>query len=671
MAFAMNIRSRVLGSALLAVAATLACVAMLWIGASRSLAADAEQEKVQATSRAIANMLLLTQEYALHFEQRAAEQWQNEHASLTHVLSAAVQSGDSSPAHLAMRSSAADLPGLFARLTELAALPESALAERRRELVVDQLLNRTQGLADSAYRWSREAAAAEQAARRWLRIGGALALLLLLAAAIAQPIVVWRRVLRPLSVLERTAAAIERGDLSARCASTAQDELGRASRRFDAMTSALGERGELLQRSEQRLRAIADNMPALITQIDASERYTFVNAYIERALGIDPATLTGKTMREVCGERLYARTAGSIHLALTGENATFETQLAVGGARRHFQSNYIPDIGDDGKVRGFYGISFDVTERKESELRQAAGERRLRTITDNLPVLIAYIDSEHRFRFCNATCEKWFGLPASGVEGRAVAEVLGDDLYAQRRPFIARALAGERVESEQDVMLAGGTRHLHALYIPHQEEGRTLGLYALISDVTAGKQAEAKLLQMARFDSLTGLANRRQLEERLPEAMARARRSGAPMALLFLDIDHFKSINDTQGHAAGDDVLKQFALRLRDTVRVTDTVARLGGDEFVVVIEALHGADEAAHVAGKIVTAMRRPWLLAGRSLTATTSIGVAGYDGAEIASAALMARADAALYEAKKAGRDGWCVHQPIAPRLPALVRV
>ena len=651
----MNIRTRVLVSAALAVAATFCCGVLLWIGASRSVAADAEQERVQAASRAIAGLVTLTNEYALHSEPRAAEQWQRQHEALVLTLSAPVQSGESSAARLALRTSIGELRALFRGLTELTAQAAAPLTQRRRDLLVDQLLARTQALTDAAYRWSREAASAEQAARRGLRIGGAGALLLLLGAALAQPIVVWRRVLRPLAVLERAAAAVERGDLTARCASTARDELGRVARRFDAMTLALGERSAALHHSEQRLRAIADNLPALITQVDAGEHYTFVNDYIERGFGVHRDAITGKSMREICGARQYAEYAPHIRAALQGQQTAFETRLVVRGALRHFHSNYIPELGNAGEVRGFYAISFDVTERKESEMRQAASEQRLRMIADNLPVLIAYIDSGQRYRYSNATYEKWFGVQAEPLEGRLVVDTVGAELYAPHRPFIERALAGERVESEQLVPLPGGARHLHALYVPHQENGVTLGLYSLITDVTEIRRSEAELMRLARIDSLTGLPNRRQFDERLVEAMARSRRTRAPLALVFLDIDHFKTINDSLGHAAGDAVLKEFARRLKSTVRATDTVARLAGDEFVIILDPIHADADAEHVARKITLAVRADFPIGGNTLKVTTSIGVALFPGDTTSSGELMARADTALYEAKSAGRDGY----------------
>jgi PAS domain S-box-containing protein len=443
----MTVRARILAAAALAVAATLICSLLLAVGAARSIAADAEQEKTQAAMRGIAALLTLAQEYALHLEPRAAEQWRREHARLMLRLGDPVQSGEASMARRTLRQSATELPGLVDRLTEVAAQPESEFAARRRELLIDQLLARTQGLADAAYRWSREAAAEEQAARRWLRIGGALALALLLASTLAQPLVVWRRVLRPLATLERAAAAIESGDYSMRCASRERDELGRLSRRFDAMAEALGARSRELELShasldlevearrlsEQHLQAITDNVPALITHVDAERRYTFVNAYLRR-VGLDPANFLGRSMREACGERLYARFAGHVDAALAGTSVAFETALSVDGAKRDFQTDYIPERAADGTVRGFYAISFDISARKASEQALLASRQQLRTIADNLPVLIAYIDREHVYRFVNATYTEWFGQPVAQVEGRRVADIVGAAIYEQRRP---------------------------------------------------------------------------------------------------------------------------------------------------------------------------------------------------------------------------------------------
>ena len=152
---------------------------------------------------------------------------------------------------------------------------------------------------------------------------------------------------------------------------------------------------------------------------------------------------------------------------------------------------------------------------------------------------------------------------------------------------------------------------------------------------------------------MTGLPNRFQLNEKLEEAVARAKRSTRAVAVMYLDIDHFKQINDSYGHAVGDAVLVEFAQRLLQCVRVTDTVARLAGDEFIIVLEQLHSADEPRQVANKIIDAMMLPWWINGQALQPTTSIGIAYAQKSDMAAEDLLNLADRSLYEAKRAGRN------------------
>jgi len=166
--------------------------------------------------------------------------------------------------------------------------------------------------------------------------------------------------------------------------------------------------------------------------------------------------------------------------------------------------------------------------------------------------------------------------------------------------------------------------------------------------------AEDRLRHRAEFDPLTDLPNRASFAERLQQAMARATRSSRT-AVLFLDIDHFKNINDTLGHAAGDELLKVFAARMRDCVRQSDMVARLAGDEFTIILEGLRDATDATTLANKLVQALRAPTVLAGKLYEITTSVGVALWNADDANDAALLQRADAALYEAKRRGRNGY----------------
>lgn len=294
----------------------------------------------------------------------------------------------------------------------------------------------------------------------------------------------------------------------------------------------------------------------------------------------------------------------------------------------------------------------DVTALKESARRLEASERRLRTITDNLPVLIGYIDHAERYRFANATYEEWFALPPQRILGRTVREVMGEAFYPEHQQLQQRNLAGETVRFEMTIPTAGGMRTLEITRIPDIHFGVFNGVYVLGTDVSATRLHEEELDKLARIDTLTGLPNRRAYQERLEAALQRAQRNAQGMALMFLDVDHFKQVNDSLGHAAGDAVLHEFAQRVKAAVRVTDTACRLAGDEFTVILEGLKSPREATLVAAKILKAFERPFVLEQGERMVSTSIGVAYADSFPADAAALAAEADKALYAAKSAGR-------------------
>jgi diguanylate cyclase (GGDEF)-like protein len=181
-------------------------------------------------------------------------------------------------------------------------------------------------------------------------------------------------------------------------------------------------------------------------------------------------------------------------------------------------------------------------------------------------------------------------------------------------------------------------------------------LYGRLTDALSVAQTlQEHLTYRAENDSLTGLPNRALFYDRLETAIVRGRRSKKLMALLYLDIDNFKKINDGLGHAAGDDLLRSFARRLLQCVRASDTAARLGGDEFTIILENLASQEAAQCVIDKLMTALRRPY--GADNIHATASIGIAYFAGEEIKADGLLHRADAALYRAKHRGRNGYCI--------------
>lgn len=661
----MRIRTQLHLILTLAAAVVLVVAGLAWQSRRAAHEAEAEQERSRNLARHAAALLLLTQEYPRYFEDRVAEQWRERHGALVVELGLPASPAGEWAGLDELRESARRLPVLFDLLAGLTEAPETAFTARRAEFLVDQMINETQGLADGIYRWSREAAVVQQAAAqryRWISVSS---LGLLVALLLGQSFVIARRMVGPLTRIERAVAAVESGDLSVKVGLDSDDELGHLARGFDSMTSSIAERrdelrGEMQRRvaSEQRLTDITNNIPALIGYFDADLHLGFANGPALRRFGLDPARIGEYTMCSALGDDVYAQHEPFLPQVLAGERVTLDAESVRHGGSVHFQVHLLPDVEADGRVVGFYAMTFDVTALKQAEAARAAGELRLRTITDHLPALISYVDEHHVIRFCNGTYRAWLGVDPSELIGKPLSDAIGPAVYAQRRAQLERALRGERVEFEVASTVRGASRHLRTEYIPDVgADGHVAGVYALSADITALKEAEARMSEQARRDALTGLPNRRQLNERLDEALARSRRSGRPLALMFLDIDHFKAINDTHGHQGGDVVLQEFARRMLGSVRSTDTVARLAGDEFVVVLEGLNIGPEAEQVARKILGGMKPPFAVGGTALPVTTSIGVVVSNGGPEDGASLMSRADEALYRAKRSGRNTFAV--------------
>ncbi len=304
----------------------------------------------------------------------------------------------------------------------------------------------------------------------------------------------------------------------------------------------------------------------------------------------------------------------------------------------------------------------------EDALRES--EERLRLVANSVPALISYIDRKQRYRFSNRTYEDWFGIAHEGMLGRTVREVFGAESYALLQAQLERALAGEQVEFESISGEGDSRRHLQLAYVPHLSPGgEVLGLYVLGSDVTALKNAQEELRGaaaelarnavrlefLAHHDTLTELPNRANLQERLGQAVSLARRHSNRIALLFVDLDHFKLVNDSLGHGAGDALLQAVAVRFRASVRQEDMVARLGGDEFCVLLEDIDGPQDAGAVAQKLLAELARPYRIGAQELYVAASIGIAclPQDGLEVET--LLKNADIAMYRAKELGRNNF----------------
>src|SRR3954469_13455823 len=313
------------------------------------------------------------------------------------------------------------------------------------------------------------------------------------------------------------------------------------------------------------------------------------------------------------------------------------------------------------------------TEAAEGALRES--EARMRLVANSVPALISYLDREQRYRFSNLTYDDWFGIAHQSMHGRTMAEVFGEEAYERMRGNVERVLAGEEVQFEFTTAEGGRRRTLQVAFVPHlaredeDEAGAVLGFYMLANDVTQLKRAQEDLryaaiqLQhdarrlefLAHHDTLTGLPNRAMFSERAREAVAHARRHQKTSALLFIDLDNFKAMNDTLGHDVGDALLKIISSRLRASVRGDDFIARIGGDEFCVLLQDIADPREAASVAQKLLHELNKPYRIGEHQVSSGASIGIAcvPQDGDDVAT--LLRLADLAMYRAKELGRNGY----------------
>lgn len=284
----------------------------------------------------------------------------------------------------------------------------------------------------------------------------------------------------------------------------------------------------------------------------------------------------------------------------------------------------------------------------------ATSEAQLRLILDNMPTVVCEVDLEGRIRFANRQYHDFYGLGNQSATGRRIGDIAGVDAQDRYLACVPALRQGQSLVYEKAVRLPDWREvHIEVHIVPGRSaSGEVDRAYAMISDITARKQVEAMLTQQAVTDTLTGLPNRRLLMDRLQQAMAQAERNSHGLAVLYLDLDGFKAVNDHQGHAAGDELLKLVAARLSASVRAGDTVARLGGDEFVVLLDPCDAIHDAEAVAVKLIAALESPFTLRNRPVGVSASIGISLFpeDGSD--PTGLLAYADRGLYAAKSAGK-------------------
>jgi diguanylate cyclase (GGDEF)-like protein/PAS domain S-box-containing protein len=346
---------------------------------------------------------------------------------------------------------------------------------------------------------------------------------------------------------------------------------------------------------------------------------------------------------------------------LRGELARFEVEYRVrdkrGDWRWILDRGSIVERGLDGRPLRMAGTFKDMTAHKETESKL----RLWATVFKSIDEGVIIIDPVGHIQAVNPALCRMTGWTAEELVGHSMAKLESSELPPETYLALRQALESEgRWQGELPQTRKDGS-HLTAwidFNAVRDEQGRLSHFVAVLSDITRRKESEEELRYLANYDTLTGLPNRSLFQQKLESALQEARHSGNRVALLFGDLDQFKQVNDTLGHAVGDLLLQEASRRLLGSVRRVDTVARLGGDEFTVLLHEVASQEAVVRVADRIMRAFQQPFVLDTQELDISTSLGISLYpdDGGD--GQTLLKHADTAMYEAKEKGRSCYCFY-------------
>jgi diguanylate cyclase (GGDEF)-like protein/PAS domain S-box-containing protein len=394
-------------------------------------------------------------------------------------------------------------------------------------------------------------------------------------------------------------------------------------------------------------------------------RHVLWNPAMERFTGLAARDVLGRSALQVFPELKEQGIAGLLERALAGETVTAPDvpHRRPGVASTTWLSGtYSPHRDDGGRIVGVVGVLRDVGDRRREERAASGASAQLRLLVEQSPAGM-FVLQDDRFRFVNPRLSAILGFTAEELyELPSIEKIVAEDdreLFAEqlrlrlegdrrtlRHHFRSIRKDGESIEAE----ITGTAADV---------DGRP-ALLGTLTDVTDRKRSEARIAEQVYHDPLTKLPNRVLFLERLELALAQARRHGRRLAIVYLDLDRFKLVNDTRGHSAGDALLQSLALRLKRRLRQVDTLARVGGDEFVILMPDARPAQEMTAVAQKLLEAVSRPFQIGGQPLRISASLGIASFPDDGESAETLMRNADVAMYRAKELGRNNFQLCTP-----------
>ena len=427
-----------------------------------------------------------------------------------------------------------------------------------------------------------------------------------------------------------------------------EQELLEARQRAEATSAAL-------DKSERFIRTVADAMPSMISHWDRQLRCQFANKPFTEWFGRTPQEMVGLSLSTVVGDSVFERNAAFVQGVLAGAQQEFERAIVrPDGSLGHVLAHYIPDLDSHGQVQGFFALATNITRLREAD----AAIRLSASVFDATAEGIMVTDTAATIVSVNPAFTTLTGYTAQEVN-RHNARILKSERHGAAffSAMFQQLQATKLWQGEVWNKRKNGSVFLARLCISAlcDEAGVVHRYVGVFSDITEHWDKAQLVQHMALHDGLTGLPNRMLLMERLGQLLVQAARESRHIALMFLDLDGFKWINDNQGHAIGDLALKTVSTRLLGLLRNSDTVARVGGDEFVILLDNPESQEKVALVAARVIELVNAPLQLDAVTAHVGVSIGIAIFQQDGTSAAALLKRADEAMYAAKKSGKNAF----------------
>jgi diguanylate cyclase (GGDEF)-like protein/PAS domain S-box-containing protein len=433
-------------------------------------------------------------------------------------------------------------------------------------------------------------------------------------------------------------------------------------------------RFELAHDHDARFRTLVQNAPMVTMLVSPDGVVESVSGALTRMLGHDPEHVEGRPLTELVDPADHQPVEAWLDRASTGASAANPATVTV-GLRRQGRDDLVPfelsvvNLIDDPTVGGYVVTGHDVSDRVAVELELRETLSLLTATLDATADGILVVQGDGRLASFNPRFVEMWGLSDAILEeGDPTTIAFLREQLASPEAFAARVeeIYADPEGESFDVLSFKDGRVFERISKPQLIDGRVLGRVWSFRDVTDRKRLEDRLSYQAYHDPLTGLGNRALFQDRLELALGRTVSDQRPLAVLFLDVDNFKLVNDSLGHFAGDTLLQSIAEVLVGCLRKDDTAARIGGDEFGIIVEGITHPDQVVTLANRILDAVREPLIIGTEDVRPTVSIGYT-FSGPDLPSDQLLCNADIAMYAAKARGKNQYAEFDALSPEAKA----